>query len=145
MVGQVDALTAQQQEICAVTDKFYRALNQLFCGNVTPICELWSHTEDVSYLGPQGKILTGWNAVRSAWEEQAARKLGGKIEPKDLHIVVEGNIGICQNFEVGSNVINGQQVSVEIRALNLFRKEKGVWKMISHQTDLIPYLNVSST
>jgi hypothetical protein len=31
-------------------------------------------------------------------------------------------------------------VSVSIRATNLFRKEDGSWKMIGHQTDLLPFL-----
>jgi hypothetical protein len=29
---------------------------------------------------------------------------------------------------------------VSIRATNIFRKENGVWKMIGHHTDLLPYV-----
>ena len=52
--------------------RFYSALNTLFKGDVSPMIELWSHAPDVTYLGPQGGILIGWDQVRKAWEEQAA-------------------------------------------------------------------------
>ena len=39
--------------------QFYVALNEMFKGNVEPIKEVWSHTDDVAYMGPTGGIKIG--------------------------------------------------------------------------------------
>jgi ketosteroid isomerase-like protein len=51
------------------------------------------------------------------------------------------DIAVTHNFERGENVDGeGRRQTVSIRATNLFRKEKGEWKMIGHHTDLLPHL-----
>jgi len=127
-------------EIEAVVAEFYEALNALFTGDVAPMAAIWSHSDDVTYLGPQGGILVGWEQVLSSWNEQAVLKLGGKVEPKDMQIVMGEEIGFTQNYEIGTNFIHDKAEVVKIRATNIFRKEEGSWKMISHQTDLLSYL-----
>ncbi len=119
---------------------FYKALNALFVGEMTPMKEVWSHKDDVTYLGPHGGILVGWDHVCAAFQKQADRLLGGEIQSEDMYVFVHGDIAFTQNYEVGRNIVDGKEVTVKIRALNLFRKEEGVWKMISHQTDELPYL-----
>ena len=71
----------------------------------------------------------------------AALKLGGKVEAVDIRVFTGHDIAITQNYEKGENKDpDGKAISVSIRATNIFRKEAGEWKMISHQTDLLPYL-----
>ncbi len=123
--------------------QFYSALNTMFKGDVSTMIELWSHAPDVTYLGPQGGILIGWDQVRNAWEEQAALKLGGQVNPEDMHITVGDKIGITHNYERGTSYVDGKPVTVDIRATNIFRLEEGKWKMISHHTDIIPSLEKS--
>jgi ketosteroid isomerase-like protein len=123
--------------------QFYSALNTMFKGDVSPMIEVWSHAPDVTYLGPQGGILIGWDEVRKAWEEQAALKLGGQVNPEDMHITVGDKIGITQNYERGTNNVDGKPVTVSIRATNIFRLEEGKWKMIGHHVDLLPWLEKS--
>lgn len=127
-------------EITAAAQEFYSALHDIFQGDVSSMEQIWSHADDVTYLGPQGGILVGWNQILQAWKKQAQLKLHGKLNQQDIQIIKEGNIGIMQCFEVGTNTVNGKTEQVRIRALNIFRKENGKWKMISHQTDLLPFL-----
>lgn len=131
-------------EIEKASKKFYEALQALFTGDTVLMEKIWSHADDVTYLGPQGGVLTGWQQVLKAWKEQAALKLQGSIEAKDMHIFQEGDIAISQAYEVGSNYIDGKSQNVRIRATNIFRKENGEWKMISHHTDLLPFLRDKS-
>lgn len=123
--------------------QFYSALNTMFKGDVSTMIEVWSHAPDVTYLGPQGDILIGWEHVRKAWEEQATLKLGGQVDPEDMHITVGDKIGIAQNYERGTSYVDGKPVTVAVRATNIFRLEEGKWKMISHHTDIIPSLEKS--
>jgi ketosteroid isomerase-like protein len=120
---------------------FYKALNALFKGNPDPMDEVWSHAEDVTYMGPDGVFQLGWPQVSEDWKKQAAKKLGGNVKPAEMHIIASQEIAVVQNYEKGINTnARGKQAKVSIRATNIFRKERGKWKMISHHTDLLPYL-----
>ncbi len=46
-------------------------------------------------------------------------KLGGKVEPEDMHVIAGDKIGITVNFERGTSYINGKPEKVNIRATNL--------------------------
>jgi len=132
--------TADQAAVKQAAMKFYAALNSMFTGDVAPMKEVWSHAADVTYMGPVGGMQVGWSQVAATWESQATMKLGGKVEPADMHIFVGNDLAVTQNYEKGQNTLDGQPVTVSIRATNVFRKENGAWKMIGHHTDLLPAL-----
>ena len=119
-------------------DQFYDALNAMFTGDVAPMKVAWSHADDVVYMGPGGSIKVGWDNVLKDWERQAARKLGGKVTPKDVHFTAGDELAVMYAVESGENTnIGGKAEKVAIRVTNLFRKEGDAWKMIGHHTDLL--------
>ena len=121
--------------------EFYSALNSMFIGQLEPMKQVWLHGDDVTYMGPGGGFRIGWKQVLADWEQQAALKLGGKVEPEDLRITVGRDLAIVSNYEIGQNIMaDGKPQNVRIRATNLFRKESGKWKMIGHHTDKLPFL-----
>lgn len=125
----------------AANAQFYTALNAIFVGDLEPMKDLWSHADDVTYMGPDGGFQIGWDQVLDDWQKQAAMKLGGKVEPGEVAINVGKDLAVCHNFEKGQNEDeNGKTLTVSIRATNIFRKEGGVWMMIGHHTDLLPFL-----
>lgn len=119
---------------------FYEALNAMFRGDVTPMTEVWSHADDVTCMGPDGSLQVGWEQVRGNWEEQASMRLGGSVEPRNMHITVGRDLAVTCNNEIGVNLVGGRPRRVSIRATNLFRRENGQWRMIGHHTDLLPFL-----
>lgn len=136
-----DAIADETKAVEAATTQFYANLNAMFSGDIDPMVETWSHADDVTCLGPTGEFLVGWDAVRESWEAQGALHLAGKIEPYHTHVVVGDNLAYSQCYEKGNNQdAEGRTVKVSIRATNVFRKENGRWKMISHHTDLLPFL-----
>ncbi len=135
----------ETQAVEQASAQFYTSLNAMFTGNAEPMLKIWSHADDVTYLGPAGGIQSGWNAVRDAWETQAALNLGGKVEPSELQVIVGNDLAFTQCYEKGSNLdAQGRPVEVSIRATNVYRKENGQWKMIGHHTDLLPFLEEES-
>ncbi len=135
------AADAAEKAVGETAARFYSALNAMFTGDVAPMKEVWSHAADVTYMGPGGGFEVGWDKVLPIWEKQAARKLGGAVEPREMRITVGDEIAVASNYEEGENKdAAGKPVKVSIRATNLFRKEGGQWKMIGHHTDLLPYL-----
>ncbi len=136
-----DETTAVEQ----ATSQFYTSLNALLGGNASEMDQVWSHTDNVTYMGPVGGIQTGWNQVRTMWEVQADLKLGGHVEPTDLHFTVGNDLALVEGYELGSILDDqGQAQSFRIRATSSFRKENGQWKMIGHHTDLLEYLDGDS-
>jgi ketosteroid isomerase-like protein len=136
----VPAAEGGKKAVMAAAAQFYAALNQMFMGDLGQMKEVWSHADDVTYMGPTGGIKVGWNEVLKVWEAQAAMKLGGKVEAADMHVAVGQDIAVVSNYEKGENTnAKGQVQKVSIRATNVFRKEGGKWKMIGHHTDLLPW------
>src|ERR1041385_6308179 len=133
--------TGNEEELRAAVSRFYSALNAMFRGDATPMAKVWSHASDVTYMGPGGGLQSGWDAVERNWKSQAALRLGGKVVPVDLRVTLGGDMATTSNFEKGENTnAKGETQQVSIRATNVFRKEKGEWKMVGHHTDLLPYL-----
>jgi ketosteroid isomerase-like protein len=129
------------QDIEQAVGQFYTALTAMFTGDLGPMKEVWSHADDVTYMGPSGGFQVGWDQVLKTWEEQAAMKLGGKVEPTGMRITVGQDLAIVSNVETGENTnVAGKAEKLSIRATNLFRKEHGKWKMIGHHTDLVSSL-----
>tara|TARA_R110002095_G_scaffold216489_1_gene214080 strand:+ start:596 stop:1168 length:573 start_codon:yes stop_codon:yes gene_type:complete len=131
--------------VCAASHQFYAALNELFTGETESMKAVWSHEDDVTFMGPDGSFLHGWKPVSAEWEKTAALKLGGKVEPADMRIVVGEELAILTNYEIGENIgPDGKVQKVKIRATSTFRKENGTWKMIGHHTDLLSFLKKSA-
>jgi len=142
-IGSINTQASENDEkaVKQAVSQFYVALNEMFKGKIEPMKEVWSHTDDVTYMGPTGCIKIGWQQVLADWEAQAAMKLGGVVKPEGMHIIVGQDIAVTTNYEKGSNVDSeGKPIEVSIRATNIFRKEDGKWKMIGHHTDLLPFL-----
>ena len=130
-----------EKAVKEATAQFYAALNAMFKGDVGPMKEVWSHADDVTYMGPAGGFQIGWDAVLATWKALAAMKLGGDVKPEDMQITVGRDIAVTHNYEKGQNLNKeGKLETVSIRATNVFRKEDGKWRMIGHHTDLLPFL-----
>jgi ketosteroid isomerase-like protein len=132
---------ADEQLVKDAVAEFYSALNVMFTGDAAPMKAVWSHADDVNYMGPQGGLDVGWHTISKMWDGTAALKLGGKVEPVDIQLHVSHQLAVVCDVESGENTnANGETAKVSIRATNVFRKESGQWKMIGHHTDLLPYL-----
>jgi ketosteroid isomerase-like protein len=146
LIGLIQPKTAytSDDDIKAVkesAEQFYSALNAMFTGNLAPMKKVWSHADDVTYMGPGGGFRIGWAQVLADWEAQAAMKLGGEVKPKDMRFTVGRDLAVVSNYEIGENAgLEGKPRIVKIRATNLFRKVDGQWKMIGHHTDVLPFL-----
>ncbi|MBI3313937.1 MAG: nuclear transport factor 2 family protein [Candidatus Omnitrophica bacterium] len=141
-INRAHAANENNSAVKEAADQFYFALNAMFTGDAAPMEELWLHSEDATYMGPDGAFVVGWENVRAVWEKQAAKKMGGKVTPESMQITSGDHMGVTYNYEIGENFDkDGNPVKVSIRATNVFHKnEEGRWKMIGHHTDLLPFL-----
>ena len=131
----------ESKAVQSSVNEFYVALNQLFSGEMTTMEKIWSHGKDITYMGPDGTYVIGWESTRANFQVQANKKLGGKVMPKDIHTIIGNDLAIVSNYEVGENVnAQGKPEKVQIRVTSTFRKEKAGWKMIGHHTDTLSFL-----
>ena len=136
----VRAADDDTQAVKAAVSTFHGALNVLFTGDAAPMKAVWSHADDVTYMGPVGGMQVGWAQVEPYWDKQAAKKLGGKVDPVDVHVTASPALAVAHYYEKGENVIDGKPQPVSIRSTTIFRKEGGQWKVIGHHTDTLAYL-----
>lgn len=130
-----------EKAVLTANEEFYAALNTLFTGEFAPMRAVWSHANDVTYMGPVGGFQVGWDAVRKEWQAQAAMKLGGKLVASEMQVTAGQTISVVSNIENGENLdIKGKRQKVSIRATNIFRKEDGQWKIVGHHVDLLPQM-----
>lgn len=133
--------SANEMSFRQAADRLYDALNAMFTGDLTPMKALWSHADDMTYMGPGGGLQVGWKQVLKILEGHAALKLGGKVHPEDLHMTVGEDIAVMHSVQSGELTnVAGKPKELSLRATSVFRKEGGAWKVIGHHTDLLPYI-----
>jgi ketosteroid isomerase-like protein len=126
-----------EAEIRMANDQFYQALNAMLKGDMGPMRSVWSHSSDVSNMGPFGGRLVGAQAVLWQFEKEANMKLGGRVVAIDVRIVAGTDLGYTTCVERGESMsAAGQPIEVEFRATNVFRRENNAWKLVHHHTDL---------
>ena len=132
---------SDKQSIISATESFYSALNIMFSGDGSAMKALWSHNSDVTYMGPDGVYLIGWEQIGPEWDKQSAAKLGGRVIPLQINTVTGSDLALINCIESGENIVNGKIETVQIRSSTVFRNEGGNWKVIAHQTDKLGYMS----
>ena len=126
---------AAEDDVRAVSDQFYSALEAMANGDASSMSNIWSHEDDVTTMHPIGGREQGWDAVRGAWEGVASASTDGTVTRTDQVIRVIGNGAYELCTESASMTLAGEPVSLEGRATNVYRKEKGEWKVVHHHAD----------
>lgn len=129
-------------DVRKASERFYEALNRTLGGDAQPMQDVWSHGPDVTQMGPFGGLRTGWEEVRSEFEEVAKVSESGHVEAKGLIVRVEGNMAYTLCTEEGeTEVRGGKKAAFNQRATSIYRRdESGRWLLAHHHTDVAPRL-----
>ncbi len=134
------AAGSDEQAVRAAVDQWFVVLNAMLNGDPEPIADLYSHADDVTYMGAEGTYRIGWPATYADWQAQAEKSTGGEVEGVDIHIVVNGAMAVAQHITKGLvRKPDGVMADTSVRETSVFRKEDGEWKMIAHHADGLPY------
>ena len=119
------ACRASDQDEAAVrkaTAQFYTALNAMLKGDPAPANEVWSHANDVTYMGADGGFRVGWDQVYVDWAVQADLKVGGTAKPSDIRITVGTDMAVVHNYvNTERRTEKGQRQKALLRATSVFR------------------------
>jgi ketosteroid isomerase-like protein len=89
-------------------------------------------------MHPIGGRQVGWDEVRGSFEQVAGIADGGHAELRDQNVQVAGDMAYEVGVESGQITIAGEQVAIEQRVTNVYRREAGQWRIVHHHTDLSP-------
>jgi len=129
---------SSEDEVRTASAQFYAALDSMMVGDAAPLAEVWSHAADVSTMHPIGGREAGWDEVRGSFEQVAQLASGGHGELRDQSIQVAGDMAYEVGIEQGQITLAGEQIAIEHRVTNVYRREAGGWKIVHHHTDLAP-------
>ena len=139
--------TDDKAAVLAAHRAWLASLNAMLEGDPAPFAEIYSHSNDVSYMSAEGGLRVGWDATWRDWQAQAKLAQGGHVEELESHIIVHGDMAVVQSVEK-SVVNNAQGVGVEQegRETSVFRREDGKWKIVAHHADELPnWIDVAGT
>lgn len=125
-------------KIRKASEHLYDALYHMLNGDSCLMDSIWSHKTEVTTMHPVGGREVGWDKVREKWDQLAGLTSDGNIKLRDQLIRVEGDIAYEVGTEQGQAKIGGQQVSMEHRVTNIYRRESGMWKVVHHHADISP-------
>ncbi len=127
-----------EDEVRKASEQFYAALNRMANGDARPLADIWSQGADVTTMHPIGGREVGWDKVRASFAQVAEIASEGRIRLDDQLIQVTGDLAYELGFERGQAKFAGQQVSLDHRVTNIYRREAGSWKIVHHHTDVSP-------
>ena len=138
MIGP--AWAGEQQAVRVVVDQWFEVLNAMLNGDPAPFADIYSHADDVIYMGAEGTYRIGWEAAYADWIAQAEKSTGGQVHGEDIHIIVSGDMAFAAHFTVGSaQKPDGTTIETRVRETSVLKKEADSWKIIAHHADGLPY------
>lgn len=131
--------TDDKAAVLAAHEAWYVSLNAMLEGDPKPFAEIYSHSDDVSYMSAEGGLRVGWDATWRDWQAQAELARGGHVEEVENHVIVQGDMAVVQSVEKGTvNDSQGAAVEQRVRETSVLRREDGEWKIIAHHADALP-------
>ena len=127
-----------EDDVRKASAQFYAGLGSMIGGDAAPLEDIWSHSATVTTMHPIGGRQVGWDQVRGSFEQVAGVASGGHAELRDQSIQVAGDMAYEVGVEVGQVTMAGEQVAIEQRVTNVYRREAGQWRIVHHHTDLSP-------
>jgi ketosteroid isomerase-like protein len=125
-------------EVRKASESFYSALNRMIKGDTGPLSGTWSHGAGVTTMHPIGGRQVGWDGVQDSFQQVANVASAGQVKLEDQIIQVVGDLAYELGVERGQATIADQEVTINQRVTNIYRREAGVWKIVHHHTDLSP-------
>lgn len=129
---------SSEDEVRTASAQFYAALSRMIDGDSAQLSAIWSHDATVTTLHPIGGRQTGWDEVRGSFEQVAGLASGGRAELRDQSIHVAGDLAYEVGVESGQIRLAGEQIAIEQRVTNIYRREAEGWKIVHHHTDVNP-------
>jgi ketosteroid isomerase-like protein len=126
---------SEVEELRAVNERFYRALEEL---DLEEMERIWLHEPWVRCIHPGWDVLVGWGQVRESLEQIFASTGWMRVTPTECDVHVFGDVGMVACAE---NITASRDSDVGVavaQATNLFRRTPEGWRMFHHHASPAP-------
>jgi ketosteroid isomerase-like protein len=127
-----------EEDIRKASDQFYAALNSMLDGDTAPLAAIWSQSPSATTMHPIGGREVGWDAVRDSFAQVSGLAAGGQAHLDDRIIQVVGDLAYEVGVERGRAELAGEEIAMDQRVTNIYRREAEGWKIVHHHTDVSP-------
>jgi ketosteroid isomerase-like protein len=131
-------IMSKESEVKEASEKFYAALNKMANGDAGPMSDAWTKSKNATAQHPIGGRTLGRDSVLESFAKVASIAKGGNIAIVDQQIDVGEDMAVETGIEKGNITLAGHTAVIDQRVTNVYRLEKGVWKLQHHHTDLSP-------
>jgi len=125
-------------DVRKASEQFYTALNRMIEGDSSLLSGVWAHGATVTTMHPIGGRQVGWDKVLDSFQQVAGIASAGQVKLEDQIIHVIGDLAYELGVERGQATFAGQQVTLDHRVTNVYKREAGRWKIVHHHTDVSP-------
>jgi ketosteroid isomerase-like protein len=125
-----------EDEVREASKRFYAALNSMFIQKNSPMADVWVHDSTVTAMHPIGGRQIGWEQVRQSFEQVGGLAGGGEVALRDQIIQIDGDMAYELGTEQGQALLANEEIRFDHRVTNIYRRERGQWKMVHHHADL---------
>ena len=109
--------------------RFYRAIEAL---DIVQMDAVWARGEHVKCAHPGWPLLTGWDAVRGAWETIFANTAEIQFTITDVRVVAADELAWVTCTENILSEAGGRLSVTAVLATNVFERTLDGWRMVHH-------------
>ncbi|NBD15807.1 MAG: DUF4440 domain-containing protein [Cyanobacteria bacterium] len=122
-------MTEETQTILDVNDAFYRAFEKK---DLTLMNQTWWQGDGSICIHPGGKMIQGWENIRSSWEKIFQNTDYLEIDTNVIVTEVDYAIAYVVVMENVTQVRRGRKLKAQSLATNSFRKMAQKWYLVHH-------------
>lgn len=134
-MSQTSGIEADEREVLAVNDAFYRALESLDLAEMEAV---WWHEDWVRCLHPGWELLEGWEAVEESWANIFRSTVHMRVFISRPLVRVVANTAWVSCVEHVTSAFEADFATARIEATNIFVRCDGEWRMVHHHTTPLP-------
>jgi ketosteroid isomerase-like protein len=123
-----------------MTEQRNVAANAYVSGNSAPVTALSTTSDPATFFGPGGGLIVGATKVIST-NERGARSFapGSKSKFKVVQKAAADGLAFWSGVQSAQVKFQGKsnKVTMDLRVTEVFRREKGAWKLIHRHADML--------
>lgn len=122
-------------EVVAVNEKFYRALESL---EIDRMDKVWHHAEWTTCVHPGSQMLTGWDTIRKSWKQIFKGTQDIRFELSDTRVRIENRTAWVTCTENILHLSTSGVSNVAATATNVFLQTTEGWRLVLHHASPVP-------
>jgi len=120
---------ADRKAVLATNQAFYDAFSQRDIGSMS---SLWWQGSTSLCVHPGGRIIIGWESIRTSWESIFNNTNSLEIDFEVIKLETDRSLAYIAVREIVLQSSRGRKFKAESSATNIFQKMAQKWYLVNH-------------